>query len=200
MMTKYVYQILLFTLLTLTALSVAHPVLAHGDEPRLEIGAGSMNPGGVIAVRGVDFEFEQAVALALIGPGVEIPVGEITTDAEGVFLQIVTLPVDLKEGAYQFRAVTGDHEILSPALLVQGPAILEEGGSQDQREEDDGLLAPMPTFAPGVVPGGAAQPTVQPSTTTTASVPSRNLVPVALIVLLVAGVLAVFGSSVVRKR
>lgn len=43
------------------------PVLAHGDEPRIEISVGRINPGGVIEVRGVDFEYEETATLALVG-------------------------------------------------------------------------------------------------------------------------------------
>lgn len=181
-------------------------VFAHGDEPRIEISVDRMNPGGVVEVRGIDFEFEEQVSLILIGSRVEIPLGEIAADTEGVFLQIVTIPPDLMEGVYQFRAVTDDHQILSPELLVQGPVILnEEGGGQGQREEDDGLLAPMPTFAPGVVPNDALsnqattlqapQPTSQ-SLTKTGNLPELSVV----MILLGVGVLVVLGVKIARKR
>jgi hypothetical protein len=131
----------------------AQPALAHGGEPRLEISPGRASPGGVVDIRGVDFEFEEQISLALIGPDFEVAMGELTADSEGAFLQTVTLPVELKEGTYHFRAITDDHQIQSPAILVSGPAILNEGGGQGERGEDDGLLAPMPTSVPvGVAP------------------------------------------------
>jgi len=174
-------------------------VFAHGDEPRLEISADRMNPGGVIEVRGVDFEFEEVVTLALIGLEVEIPLGEITADTEGIFLQIVTLPVDLKEGAYHFRAVTDDHEILSPELLIQGPAIVnEEDGGQGQRDEEEPLLGPVPTYPPGVVPGGVVQPTVQPAVTE--STAGQSPIAISLSVLLIVGVLVLFGLRITRNK
>ncbi|HLA08493.1 MAG TPA: hypothetical protein VJ022_13685 [Anaerolineales bacterium] len=98
-------------------------VFAHGDEPRLEISPDRMNPGGVIDVRGVDFGAEELITLSLIRQDVEISLGETTADVEGVFIQIVTLPVDMAEGTYNFLAVTDDHKILSPNLTVQGPPI-----------------------------------------------------------------------------
>ena len=161
-------------------------VSAHGDEPRLEISADRVNPGGVIEVRGVDFEFEEQVTLALVGTEIEIPLGEITADTDGIFLQIVTLPIDLKEGAYHFQAVTDDHEVLSPSFIVQGSAISgEEGGGQGLRDEEDSLLAPMPT------PGSVASPTPVPSTPVE-SMPVFNWKPITLVL----GLLLLIGVAV----
>ena len=122
---------------------------AHGDEPRLEINVERINPGGILNVRGVEFDYEQSVTLYLERKGIVVELGEVVADLEGVFLHIVVLPVDLPEGVYSVRAVTIHHDILSPALTVQGSPIME-GGGQGERDEDDGLLAPMPTYAPGV--------------------------------------------------
>lgn len=129
-------------------LFIVPSVFAHGDEPRLEISLERINPGGVIDVRGVDFEFEETITLDLVGPDVIIPMGAYVADAEGVFVQVIMLPVDLKEGKYQFRATTDDHIIMSPMFEVWGTAIVNEG-EDEGRDEDDGLYAPMPTFAPG---------------------------------------------------
>ena len=196
-MKTLIFRFFPVSFVSIFALSFAvSPVLAHGDEPRLEISSDRMNPGGVIEVRGVDFEFEEVVALALIGPELEIAVGEIAADTEGVFLHIATLPVDLKEGAYYFRAITDDHEILSPVLLVQGPAIMnEEGGGQGQRDEDDGLLAPMPTFAPGVSPTQPAQ-----SASPTAPVSNGNQKIITISILVVVGIFMVFGFRRMKKQ
>jgi hypothetical protein len=130
------------------------PVFAHGDEPRLEINPDRTNPSGVIEVRGVDFEFEETIALALVGEEYEFSLGEIIADTEGIFLQVITLPTDLKEGIYHFRAVTDDHEILSPALIVQGSAV--STGQEDEgerRDQEEPLLGPVSTYPPGVIPG-----------------------------------------------
>jgi hypothetical protein len=122
-------------------------VFAHGDEPRLEISLERVNPGGVIDVRGVDFEFEEVVTLELVGSETALPIGTTVADVEGVFVQIVSLPVELSAGMYQFRATTDDHVIVSPSFEVWGVAMAGEG-AEGERDEDDGLLAPMPTVAP----------------------------------------------------
>jgi len=139
---------LLCSLVFLFASWSAQPALAHGGEPRLEVSPERASPGGVVNVRGVDFEFEEQISLALIGPDIEVAIGELTADPEGVFLLTVPLAVELKEGTYHFRAITDDHQIESPAILVSGPAMINEGGGQGEREENDGLLAPMPTTLP----------------------------------------------------
>ena len=187
--------ILIFHLVVLQAFVA----LAHGGEPRLEISVGSLNPGGVVEVRGVDFESEELVTFSLIGDMFELPLGEIVADTDGIFLQIIALPTDLAAGTYNFPAVTDDHEILSPALLVQGSAIISEAGGQGEPDEDDGLLAPMPTFAPGVVPGGVSQAAAQPASQ---EPPASNPNSAAFVVLglLVMGAFVALGLRVLRKR
>lgn len=143
-------------------LAFAQPAQAHVGQPRLELSVEKVNPGGALDIRGVEFDYEETISLYLERPGIAIQLGEAVADLDGVFLHSAVLPVDLPEGAYNIRAKTDHHEVVSPALTVQGSPILEEGGGQGVRDEDDPLLAPMPTYAPGVVPGGVSQPVVQP--------------------------------------
>src|SRR5215510_9435438 len=90
----------LFAFVALFVLCQAHPVSAHGGEPRLEISVERMNPGGVIDLRGVDFEPAEVITLSLFNSQNSIPLGEVIADAEGIFLLNVALPVDLSEGIY----------------------------------------------------------------------------------------------------
>ena len=137
------------TLVVMLSLFVAPSVSAHNMEPRVEISLERLHPGEVVDVRGVSFDMDEPVTLTLLGTGVEIPLGEVISNAEGDFLHIVVLPSDLVDGTYYFRAVTSHHFVISPPLTVWGTAITE-GGGQGPRDEDDGLLAPMPTFPPAV--------------------------------------------------
>ena len=168
---------------------------AHNTQPRLEINQERLNPGGIVDVRGVSFGMEEAVTLTLIGSSAEIPLGEMLSNAEGEFLHIAVLPVDLAEGTYYFRGVTSHHFVLSPPLTVWGTAIVE-GGGQGERDEDDGLLAPMPTLAP------AAATTLQPPLQlepTPASISNRNIAtPIALAVLSI--VIVAFAVAMRRKN
>ena len=136
------------------ALFFAPAVSAHATQPRVEISVERLNPGGVVDLRGVAFEMDITVTLTLLGPTIEIPLGEVVASGEGEFLQTIVLPTDLAEGTYYIRATTSHHYVISPPLTVWGIAY-EEGGGQSGRDEGDSLLAPMPTFAPGA-PGATA--------------------------------------------
>jgi hypothetical protein len=136
-------------------------VSAHGRTPRLEISAERMNPGGVLDIRGVEFDYEELVTLYLERQGIVVSLGEINANLEGIFIHTIVLPADLPGGDYTIRGVTEHHDVLSPMFTVQGPAISGEGGGQGERDDADGLLAPMPTYAPSTVPVGVAQPAAQ---------------------------------------
>ena len=175
------------TLVLIFVLSFASPALAHVDEPRLEINTDRMSPGGIVDVRGVAFDYEESVTLALIGSQADIPLGEINANLEGEFMHIAVLPSDLVEGTYYFRATTSHHWVLSPPLTVWGTAVAE-GGGQGLRDEDDGLLAPMPTLAPAV-------PTISVPSAPVVAAPAFDWNPnmLVLLVLLVFGIIVVFG-------
>ena len=165
-----------FALVLIFASSSSSSALAHDNEPRLEISSERMNPGGVIEVRGVYFEFEELITLALVGEDNEILLGGISADTEGVFLQLVTLPTELSEGNYYIHAKTDDHEIQSPALIIQGPPILDEGDDrQDLRDEEHELLAPMPTALP-VNSSATSFPSTSPSKEADPSLPLSVIV------------------------
>ena len=181
--------------------SVATPVSAHGRTPRLEISAERMNPGGVLDIRGVEFDYEEVVTLYLERQGLVVELGQIVTDLEGIFIHTIVLPADLPVGAYTIRGVTEHHDVLSPVLTVQGPAILGEVGGQGERDEDDGLLAPMPTSAPRVVPGPVGQPTsatqLMPGQTPASG--GSSMLLLGLSILLVLGVFFVVRRRVAAK-
>ena len=199
-MKKTTFNLLLYILVIGSVLYRAYPVLAHGDDPRLEISPERSNPGGVVDLRGFDFEREEVITLMLVNSSTSIPFGEVLADVEGGFLLNLALPVDLAEGTYTFLAVTDDHNVVSPELTIQGPPI--EGGDGDEgvRDQEEPLLAPMPTFAPGVVPEGGSQPTIQPETDTTASVSSLTTIAMISSAVLIAAVLVLLGVRVMRKK
>lgn len=161
---KLLPSVIIFVLLI--SLLAAAPAYAHGDEPRLEISADSLNPGDLLEIRGVDFEFEEEISLSLIGAETDIPLGVVTGDTEGVFLLSMQLPADLAEGTYTVQATTDDHVVASPPINVWGSAELG-GGEEGAWEEGDSLLAPMPTAIPVT-----AMPVAQSESSE--SVPARN--------------------------
>jgi hypothetical protein len=149
----------------LLSLWTVSPVSAHGDDARIEVSQVRLNPGSVLDIRGVGFEPETEVSLLLTGSQVNVPLGTAVADMEGTFLLTLALPADLAEGSYVVRGTTNDdHSVDSPQLTIWGTADLGSANGEP-REEDDGLLAPMPTLAAGV-------PTPQ-----MASVPVKETVP-----------------------
>ncbi len=148
-MKKITFGSLPYIFLFLFALLFVQPALAHGGEPRLEISVERINPGGLVEVRGVDFDSEELIALSLTRSKIQIPLIEVTTDVEGTFTQVIVLPADLSTGEYNFIARTEHHMITSPTITVWGVAVQnqEDNGIRDQ---SDVQLAPMPTLAPGV--------------------------------------------------
>jgi hypothetical protein len=163
---------------------------AHSTVPRVEISTERLHPGEVIDVRGLSFGMDDSVTLTLIGSGVDVSFGEIIASGEGEFTYIAVLPSDLVEGTYYFRAVTSHHYVLSPPIMVWGTAFIE-GGGQGPRDEDDGLLAPMPTFPPAVVTAPV------PQVLEAAPSPGWNPVILALAVLTMIGIAISFG--IMRK-
>ena len=116
-----------------------------------------MSPGETLQIRGVDFEYDQEAALALIGSQVDIPMGTVIADPEGVFIQNVSLPTDLAPGNYAVRARTYDHVVISPLITVWGAAITNEQET-GVREQSDLQLGPVPTLADAPVVATAAAP------------------------------------------
>ena len=122
------------------------PALADGEDPRVEISADRLAPGMILEVRGVNLSREEQIPIALVGVKGEFQLGVITSNEVGEFTQTFTLPNDLPEGTYRVLARnTSQLAVISAPLTIQGPAVMsdvEEGGLRD---EDEPLLAPMPT-------------------------------------------------------
>ncbi len=175
-------------------LCVTEPVLAHGSEPRLEIKAERLNPGSLLEIRGVDFELEEEINLVLAGAQAEISLGTVTADTQGVFLLTLALPVDLAAGTYAVRATTEDHVVNSPPIVIWGTAVVENE-EEGRRAEEEALLAPMPTFAPGT----SSMPLPQQMAL---EIPVSNKRSPALIYLILfgVGVIALVSLAILRKR
>lgn len=179
----------------LMSLFVVPSASAHGRTPRLEISAERMNPGGVLDIRGVEFDYEELVTLYMERQGIVVSLGEINADLEGIFIRTIVLPADLPAGEYAIRGVTEHHDVLSPTFTVQGSPISNEGGGQGERDDDDGLLAPMPTLAPGV------SSTSLPQTTTAVRPVSRRISTLLIAsILLGVGFVTLLSKKFFRKR
>lgn len=181
-----IFRVTVAVIVTLISLFIVPAASAHNKVPRVEISMERLHPGEVVDVRGVSFGMDDVVTLSLIGSAVDVSLGDVLANGEGDFTYIAVLPSDLGEGTYYFRAVTSHHYVLSPPLTVWGTAFME-GGGQGLRDEDDGLLAPIPTFPPALVTAPVPQmPEAQPAS-------ARNPLILALAVLTAIGIAVGFG-------
>ena len=174
------------------ALGVVPAALAHAGDPRLEISPERLQPGAVLSVRGVQFSYEDDVALVLAGHGRKVRLGRVTADDEGVFSTAVVLPAYLAEGGYTLRAVTEHHDPLSLPISIVGTPVT--GGDEGaRREEEDSLLAPMPS--------------AQPATASAAAAPAGEIVdeigfpaPVPAVAAAAAALCALAGAGIAYRR
>jgi len=191
--------IILFSLIVLFifALVFVRPVFAHGNQPRLEISAERLNPGDTLQLRGVDFEYDQEVAVELVDSTTHVlvvSVGNAVTDIEGVFIQNIILPADLPEGNYALRAIAYDHEIFSPPFTVWGTLIQGEE-SNVARDQSDVQLESVTAIPRDIVP------TLMPQAIPPAKpVVSQNQNLIIIFALLGVTIFIIFGISIVRKR
>ena len=128
------------------------------------------SPGARIEITGSHFKPDELVAFVLFQGEESTQLGTFFADDHGDFETSVLLPYELPLGEYEFRGVTetGDYAAV-PLFIVPDPN-LETGESL--REEEDPLLAPMPTYAPGVsVTPMASVKTSETSTTASSAFP-----------------------------
>lgn len=96
-------------------------VLAHeggAGEESVAVEPSSVTAGGSVVLAGSGLEPESERVLVLAGQGLVVEFGTVTTDAEGMSSQELTIPSHLPAGTYELRAI-GD-EILSAPLATAG--------------------------------------------------------------------------------
>jgi hypothetical protein len=182
---------LIFVLLL--AAFVTGSASAHGGVPRLEISAEKLSPGETLQVRGVDFEYDQEVTIALIGNQVEISLGTVIADAEGVFIQNIILPDSLAEGTYAVRARTYDHVVISPPITIWG-AVITNDQDTGVRDQSDVQFGSVPTFTASV-----AATTPVPQMPVEAA-PALSWNPSFLAIAVLLALAAVFALRLGKKR
>lgn len=197
-MKKKTLRHLFFISAIIFAVCCVQPAFAHGTEPRLEISVERINPGGIVEVRGVDFDYEELVELSLMRSEIQIPLIEVTADVEGVFTQVITLPSDLPVGEYNFRAKSDHHLIMSPTINVWGAAV-ENNESNGIQDQSDIQFGPIPTFAPTTVPEAVSQPVAEHETSTLP--PVQNSATLFMLTsLVIVAFLTLTGVRMIRKR
>lgn len=192
-----VIRSLVVVLIVILVILQTFSVFAHGGEARIELNVTQASPGATIDVRGTGFEPLEIVFFALVNSGIRVQIGELEADVNGDFASGLLLPFDLEYGEYELHAADADHSASVPLSIVPDRSGEEDGGPRDQEEP---LLGPVPTYAPGVVPGEMPQLTIQPATTTTESASRQSPIAMIVIILLIVGVMVVFGLRVMQKR
>jgi methionine-rich copper-binding protein CopC len=160
------------------ALWAAPSAVAHDEEPRLELGVERANPGASVTVRGSGFPYDASVALSIADGANARPAGTVEADVEGAFTMNLVLPKDLAAGTYAIRAevdIGADHHVIPSLPFVVSGAPIEDGQDGDgRREEEDSLLAPIPS----AVGAASSQVGVAPATpelaTPAAATPALN--------------------------
>lgn len=113
-------------LLGLPARAVAH------DEGVLKLASRNLAAGSTIRFAGEKFSRKTSLALVLVGTLGRFEVGKVQTDSAGAFTQELTVPADLRPGAYRLVALAPDGDeaaTLDVTVLAAEESVVEEAGS-----------------------------------------------------------------------
>jgi len=135
-----------FVLLTVS------PATAHEGGPRLLLDPATVNPGGVVLVRGEDLPLDEELRISLVGDVGSADLGSVATDGEGHFTVAVDLPVDVPLGTYAIQATTPSGSIIKSLVQLAGSPILEQGGAPPG--QDEGFPAVPASVPPAEAPAG----------------------------------------------
>ncbi len=129
-------------IVSLVILSLPLSAYAHDGEAHIELSITQAQPGMTIEVRGSGFEPGEITTIMLMLVGADRPqiLGSAVADDHGVLAQVVSLPVQMTDGAYEVRVTDSHHMATAMLDIVAGSSGGEEGV---QRDEDEPLLAPM---------------------------------------------------------
>ena len=158
------------------ALLISAAASAHSGETFFIAEPTLVPPGGGVGVR-ADLLTSGPVRLVLVGAdGSQRDVGTVEQTDGGHFAVFIQIPTDLPVGQWTLVAEADGGPIASTALEVAGAPVGEEVGGQGPRDEDDGLLVPLPPGwrASQSIPPAAIQPAAM-----TAADGSVDLVPFA---------------------
>lgn len=100
------------------ALTVVLTAAAHAGEEtaRLSVEPENLQAGGTVVLAGTGLEPDSDRVLVLVGPGLTLELGTVTTDAEGMFQKEIQIPSHMPAGSYELQAI-GD-ETLTVTLAL----------------------------------------------------------------------------------
>ena len=139
-------SVLIALLLLLAGVSTA--AAEEGETPQIALSVYQASPGATIEITGGRFEEDILVTLVLFKDGAQTELGSTLADDHGEFFVAILLPYELQAGEYEFRAIDEkSRTAVAPLAIVADASGMEESG---ERDDADGLLAPMPTAAAAV--------------------------------------------------
>ena len=114
----------------LLSLSGTLLALAHGTDGKesLQVEPGAVTAGGSVIMAGSGLEPDNDRILVLVGQGLTVDLGTVTTDGDGKFSKELTIPSHLPAGTYELRAI-GDEPLTVP-LAVTAASGATEASSQ----------------------------------------------------------------------
>lgn len=177
------------------ALLFSGAVLAHGGETFFVAEPAMVAPGAGVGVRG-DLPTSGPVYLSLAGTdGTVWQVGVVEETDGGHFEILIAIPADVPAGHWTLLAQVDGTAMATTPIEVAGTAIDAALGGQGQRDEDDGLLVPLPS-------GWQAAPSRSTAATTSAPADSNagTLSIDPSLALLLGGVAAAMAVWLIRSR
>ena len=123
-------------------LFTAPPAGAH-PEATLESNRSSVDAGGAIGLHGTEFGGDGTYTLRLLGALNEYDLGEAKSDSEGEFRLDITIPSDVRPGAYQVVAIAADGDVsarldltVAAAMAMNADAQADMAGAEMDDMED----------------------------------------------------------------
>ncbi len=124
------FSIVLGIALSLGAVGTA---VAHegGGGTAIEVEPANVTAGDNVVLAGKGLEPNSQRVLVLAGQDLVVEFGTVTTDAEGMFSQQLTIPAHLPSGTYELRAI-GDETITTPiAITALAGGVVASPGTGD---------------------------------------------------------------------
>jgi len=125
-------------------LALPLPVLASQTPVQIKLSVSQASPGATIEVQGGRFPEDAMVKFVMQNAENQVSLGTVIADDHGEFSVTVLIPLDVQDGSYEFQAVDDKNQLATAPITIMADTSGQEGS--DQRENDDGLLAPMPTL------------------------------------------------------
>ena len=120
----------------LVSLAATAAVTGHEGtgEAMIEVEPSSVTAGDTVVVAGSGLEPNSDRVLVLVGAGLTVEFGTVTTDADGMFSKELTIPAHLPSGNYELQAI-GDETLTAPIAVTAAA-----GGAEADQTPDEAVV------------------------------------------------------------